>query len=162
MTTRRPVLRVRIPTPDGAGASERADSLAVEEPLEIRLTHAGAPDGEPFTVTMRTPGHDLELALGFLLGEGVVTAPGDVTAARHCPDAALDADGNPTYNVVEVGLARHVTPPSRALIRRVSSACGICGTESIDEVRARCTTDVAADDVRLDPAVLAALPDRLR
>ncbi|MBK6871755.1 MAG: formate dehydrogenase accessory sulfurtransferase FdhD [Kineosporiaceae bacterium] len=161
MTTRRPVTRVRIEGPD-AGMHDRADTLAVEEPLEIRLLHAGAPEGEPFTVTMRTPGHDLELALGFLLGDGVITSADDVTAARHCPDAALDADGNPTYNVVEVGLARQVAPPSRALARRVSSACGICGTESIDQVRDRCTTDVSADDIRLDAAVLATLPDRLR
>ncbi|MBL8931420.1 MAG: formate dehydrogenase accessory sulfurtransferase FdhD [Kineosporiaceae bacterium] len=162
MTTRRPVLRLRVGAPDGAGGTERADTLAVEEPLEIRLAHAGAPDGEPFTVTMRTPGHDLELALGFLLTDGVISAPGDVTSARHCPDAARDADGNPTHNVVEVGLARHVAIPSRALSRRVSSACGICGTESIEAVRARCGTTLAADDVRLDPAVLAGLPEALR
>jgi FdhD protein len=111
---------------------------------------------------MRTPGHDLELALGFLHGEGVITGPDDVLTARHCPDAAVDPDGNPTHNVVEVVLADHVPAPSRALARRVSSACGICGTESIDEVRGRCHTDVAADGLTVSVAVLAGLPSALR
>ncbi len=155
-TTRRPVQRHAL----GRDPLNRADTLAVEEPLEIRVGHGAEP--APFTVTMRTPGHDLELALGFLLGEGVIAAPDDVVSAQHCPDAAVDAEGKPTHNVVEVRLARRVAAPSRALARRVSSACGICGTESIDEVRARCRTDVAADDLRLDGATLAALPGRLR
>jgi FdhD protein len=157
-TARRPVVRV-VP---GGASTRRPDTLAVEEPLEIRLARLGAAEAEPFTVTMRTPGHDVELALGFLVGEGVVRSPSDVLGARHCPDAAVDADGNPTHNVVEVGLAAAVVAPSRGLARRVTSACGVCGTESIDEVRARANVDVGTDDVRVAAAVLAALPDRLR
>ena len=171
-TTRRPVQRVTLTGRDGAGDPDshharpvsvvrRADTVAVEEPLEIRIGRS-ATEAEPFTVTMRTPGHDLELALGFLHGEGVVTGPEDVLTARHCPDAAVDADGNPTHNVVEVILADHVAPPSRALSRTVSSACGVCGTESIEEVRSRSRSDVAADDVTVSPAVLADLPAALR
>jgi FdhD protein len=151
MTTRRPVLR-RL----AGGLHRRPDTLAVEEPLEIRIS------GAPFTVTMRTPGHDVELALGFLVAEGVLHSPADVRSARHCPDAALDADGNPTHNVVEVQLAPGVTPPARAQHRVVSSACGVCGTESMDAVRRRCATDLAQDQVVLDGDVLAALPERLR
>jgi FdhD protein len=110
---------------------------------------------------MRTPGHDLELALGFLVGEGVVGSPEDVVSARHCPDAARDSGGEPTHNVVEVRLrAGVVVPPSR--YRAVSSACGVCGTTSIDAVRTRSVHAVAADPVTVDAAVLAALPDRLR
>jgi FdhD protein len=157
-TARRPVVRV-VP---GGTSIRRPDTLAVEEPLEIRLAPAGAPSAEPFTVTMRTPGHDVELALGFLVGEGVLRSPSDVLAARHCPDAALDADGDPTHNVVEVGLAPGVAPPSRGLARRVTSACGVCGTESIDEVTARAAVDLHDDGVRVGADVLAALPDRLR
>jgi FdhD protein len=128
----------------------------VEEPLEIRLGN------DPFTVTMRTPGHDVELALGFLLAEGVLRGPGDVVSARHCPDAALDADGRPTHNVVEVVLAPGVARPAAARHRTVTSACGVCGTERIDEVRSRSAFDVGADAVRVRPEVLAALPDTLR
>ena len=151
MTTRRPVVRRAQ-----GRSTTRPDTLAVEEPLELRI------DGEPFTVTMRTPGHDVELALGFLVSEGVVRAPADVRTARHCPDAAQDADGNPTHNVVEVLLATGVTPPDRTRYRQVSSACGVCGTESMDAVRARGASDLGADTVRLDQAVATALPDRLR
>ncbi len=170
-TLRRPVQRLTFPPgppgppgdphdqqpADGSpSVSRRVDTLAVEEPLEIRL------GDQPFTITMRTPGHDLELALGFLLAEGVIASPDDVRSARHCPDAALDPDGNPTHNVVEVQLADHVPVPSRGLVRRVSSACGVCGAESIDEVTARCRSDLHADRTRVPPAVLAALPDKLR
>lgn len=161
MTSRRRLTRLRA-APDGTwSGAERADSLAVEEPLEIRLG-LGAAVPEPFTVTMRTPGHDLELALGFLVGEGVIGTGTDVVSARHCPDAGLDSTGKPTHNVVEVMLAGHVAAPSRSLHRHVSSACGICGTESIDAVRDRCVTDVAADEVHLDAATLARLPAVLR
>src|SRR3954454_6108676 len=110
-TARRPVVRYA----SGRRVS-RPDTLAVEEPLEIRLDRGSG--AETFTVTMRTPGHDLELALGvlvseggargappgFLVSEGVAGAPSDVRAARHSPDAARDADGEPTHNVVEVRL----------------------------------------------------------
>lgn len=160
-TTRRPVVRVTV---DGTGAHARParpDTLAVEEPLELRLA-AGGGDAEPFTVTMRTPGHDLDLALGFLVAEGVVRSAADVVGARHCPDAARDADGRPTHNVVEVVLAPGVAPPAAARSRAVSSACGVCGTESVDAVRAVSGFDVAADDVRPAPSVVAGLPDRLR
>lgn len=151
MTTRRPVVR------RAAGrATRRPDTLAVEEPLEIRI------DGEPFTVTMRTPGHDVELALGFLLAEGAIARPEDVVTARHCPDAALDADGNPTHNVVEVHLAPGVERPARALRRVVTSACGVCGTESIAALRARLPLDLGADEMRIAPTTIAALPDALR
>jgi FdhD protein len=168
MTARRPVVRYTVPIGDGDGAqagrpttTSRPDTLAVEEPLEIRVGVSVAPV-EPFTVTMRTPGHDLDLALGFLVGEGVLSRADHVLAARHCPDAARDGDGEPTYNVVEVVLAPGVAAPATARHRHVSSACGICGTESIDEVRSRSAFDLTVDDARVDPAVLAVLPERLR
>jgi FdhD protein len=159
-TTRRRVVRVALDADGVHARPARPDTLAVEEPLEIRLGTTGEP--APFTVTMRTPGHDLELALGFLVAEGVVRSPADVLGARHCPDASRDADGEPTYNVVEVVLAPGVAAPDAARHRHVSSACGICGTETIEAVRARSAFDVSGDDVRVAPEVLAGLPDRLR
>ena len=155
MTTRRPVRRYRLGA-DGAPSATRSDTLAVEEPLEIRL------GDEVFTVTMRTPGHDLELALGFLVGEGVIAGPGDVVTARHCPDAARDADGEPTYNVVEVVLAAHVEPPASTRHRHVSSACGICGVQSVEDVRSRAGVDVGSDPMQVTAELIASLPERLR
>jgi len=151
-TARQPVTRFGV---DGH-RDRRADSLAVEEPLEIQI------DGEPFTVTMRTPGHDLDLALGFLVAEGVVRGPEDVVSARHCPDAARDADGNPTHNVVTVDLAPGVARPEPARHRLVSSACGVCGTASIDAVATRSPYVLALDQVGLDVGTLAGLPARMR
>jgi FdhD protein len=158
-TARRPVARFA-----GGARVDRPDTLAVEEPLEIRLdtgTCNGTGLAEPFTVTMRTPGNDLELALGFLVGEGVVRSPGDVVSARHCPDAARDENGEPTHNVVEVRLRGGVVVPA-GRYRAVSSACGICGTTNIDAVRTRSLHAVATDAVTVGAAVLGALPDRLR
>jgi FdhD protein len=160
-TARRPVTRFTL-NRSAAGRVSRPDTLAVEEPLEIRLARpAEAVSGEPFTVTMRTPGHDLELALGFLVAEGVVRSASDVVSARHCPDAARDADGQSTHNVVEVALRQGVEVPAERY-RAVSSACGICGTTSIDAVRTHSSHTVTDDPVRVPLEVLAALPDRLR
>ena len=134
----------------------RPDTLTVEEPLEIRV------DNVAFTVTMRTPGHDLDLMLGFLVAEGVLRSPEDVVFARHCPEAARDADGNPTHNVVTVDLAPGVARPEPARHRPVSSACGVCGTASIDAVAARSPYVLALDEAGLDVGTLAGLPARMR
>lgn len=149
--------RWRVQRMTAAGpVRERADLLAGEEPLEIRL------HGEPFTVTMRTPGHDVDLVAGFLVGEGLVRAAQDLAsiAAR----GGVRATGERDDNVLDVRLAPGVDPPARSLHRHVytSSACGMCGTASIDAVRKVGAHDVTADDtqVRLDHVL--ALPDRLR
>lgn len=151
VTARRPVVRVR----DGE-VSRRPDTLAVEEPMEIRL------DGRPLTVTMRTPGHDFDLAVGFLVSEGVVRATGDVAAARYC--AGATEEGVNTYNVVDLDLAPGVARPDSSLERSfyTTSSCGVCGKSSLDAVRTTSAWSVADDPLRVDPAVLAQLPDRLR
>jgi formate dehydrogenase accessory protein FdhD len=144
-TARRRVLRV--PGPAGSGAEARADLLAVEEPLEIRV------GGEPLAVTMRTPGDDIDLAAGFLVGEGVIAAPPDVTSIKMCD-----------VNVADVALAAGVTLSGAGLRRTflTSSACGVCGKDSIAALRVRASYDVSADPVRVSPGVLAGLPGRLR
>ena len=152
VTRRRRVLRM-----DASGTvRDRADLLAGEEPLEIRV------HGEPFTVTMRTPGADVDLVAGFLVGEGVVRTSQDVVSiARR---GGVTAAGERDDNVVDVRLAAGVAPPARALHRHVytSSSCGVCGTSSIEAVRKVSAHDPAADDVAVRLDHLLALPARLR
>ncbi|MFG2038859.1 formate dehydrogenase accessory sulfurtransferase FdhD [Dactylosporangium sp. NPDC048998] len=130
------------------------DSLAAEEPLEIRV-------GGPLAVTMRTPGDDLDLAIGFLLTEGVIRRTSDVLTAKLCSG---DEEPN-SYNVVDVRLDPSVPAPDAGPAARnfyTTSSCGVCGKASIEAVRTRSAFDVAADPVTVAPAVLAALPDALR
>ena len=159
---RRPVVRIVV---DGSGAhaSRRPDSLAGEEPLELRVGHVteNASGGRaPLAVTMRTPGDDLDLAVGFLFTEGIIRAAEDVVSAQLC----AGTDEPNTYNVVDIILAGHVPAPSADAARNfyTTSSCGVCGKASIDAVRVRSTVDIKADPVTVDAAVLAQLPDRLR
>lgn len=151
VTVRRPVLRIH----DGA-ISQRPDTLAAEEPMEIRV------NGRPLTVTMRTPGADFDLAVGFLVSEGVVHAAEDVSSVRYC--AGATDDGGNTFNVVDVSLAAHVPAPDASLERSfyTTSSCGLCGKASLDAVRTAAAWSVAEDPLRIDPELLATLPDRLR
>jgi len=149
--------RRRVQRMSASGAvHERADLLAGEEPLEVRV------GGTSFTVTMRTPGHDFDLVVGFLVSEGVVRRAEDV--ARMDYRGAVGPTGERDYNVVDVRLAAGVPPPDTSMQRHVytSSSCGVCGTASIEAVSKVSSHDVAADGstVRLDH--LLALPDRLR
>jgi FdhD protein len=140
------------------------DRLATEEPLEIRLAWPGRP-AERVAVTMRTPGHDFELATGFLYGEGVLGSAEDLRRVAYCTDVALAPEEE--FNVVTVELGR---PPRRAPAERyaglssASSACGVCGTESIEDVLALCRVTGSSrwSRLRVPPAVLLRLPDRLR
>jgi FdhD protein len=147
--------RVRRLSADGV-VRERADVLAGEEPLEIRVA------GRPYAVTMRTPGHDVELVAGFLVSEGVIGAPGDVLAMDD--RAGVTASGERDRNVVDVRLAPGVAPPQESRHRHVytTSSCGVCGTASIDAVRTVSRFDPRADDVVVPLRTLLGLPDRLR
>ncbi|MET8518795.1 formate dehydrogenase accessory sulfurtransferase FdhD [Nocardioides sp. NPDC004968] len=151
VTVGRPVLRVR----DGV-ISRRPDTLAAEEPMEIRV------NGRPLTVTMRTPGGDFDLAIGFLVSEGVVHSADDVASVRYC--AGATADGGNTYNVVDVGLAAHVPPPDASLERSfyTTSSCGLCGKASLEAVRTSSAWSVAEDTLQVTPELLATMPERLR
>jgi FdhD protein len=151
LTVRRPVLRLTV---GGERlAVQRPDSLAVEEPLELRV------NGAPLTVTMRTPGHDVELAHGFLLSEGAIVRREDVRIARYCD--SVDDEGRNTYNVLDLALAAGVQPPvGRAFL--TSAACGVCGKAALEEVRVRSRFSPGLDGCRVRPDVLAGLPERLR
>ncbi|HEY5979219.1 MAG TPA: formate dehydrogenase accessory sulfurtransferase FdhD [Microlunatus sp.] len=123
VTRRQPVVRVGGPRP-GPGV----DTVAVEEPLEVRL------GGRAFQVTMRTPGDDIDLVHGLLYSEQVVSEAAQVVLARYC--AGTGPDGVNTYNVIDVTLGDGAAPPEPGLQRNVltSSACGVCGVASIDQV----------------------------
>ncbi|MFB7864010.1 MULTISPECIES: formate dehydrogenase accessory sulfurtransferase FdhD [unclassified Streptomyces] len=152
VTERRRVLRIR-----GGAVNERPDTLVAEEPLEIRL------NGRPIAITMRTPGDDFALAAGFLVSEGVLADASDVRNIVYC--AGAKDDGSNTYNVVDVQLAPGVVVPDISLERNVytTSSCGLCGKASLDAVRTTARFPIAdTPPVRLTPALLAVLPDRLR
>jgi FdhD protein len=151
VTSRRRVVRLV----DGK-ASEPVDTLAAEEPLEIRV------NGRSLVVTMRTPGDDFDLAAGFLVSEGVVRRADEIAGIRYC--AGATADGVNTYNVVDVVLAAGVAPPDPSLERNfyTTSSCGLCGKASLDAVRTVAAWSVRDDPIRLDPAVVSTLPDTLR
>ena len=147
-------MRVRV-VEDGA-VRAREDHVAVEEPLEIRVE---SPDGAfPLAVTMRTPGADLELAAGFLFSEGVVHRRDEIVTLRHCMQVPRELRDN----TVTVRLAQAPTIAAAAMARRftVSSACGVCGLESLDALAARGVGPVAP--ARVHPELLLQLPGRLR
>ena len=150
VTSRRRVIRLA-----GPGVTVRPDTLVAEEPLEIRVGRG------PLAVTMRTPGHDFDLAAGFLVSEGVVRRADEVAGIRYC--AGASDDGN-TYNVVDVVLSPGVAPPDPSLERNfyTTSSCGLCGKASLDAVRTTAAWSVRDDPLLVGPAIVAELPDRLR
>jgi formate dehydrogenase accessory protein FdhD len=141
VTTRRPMLRLR----DGR-AAERPDTLAVEEPLQIRVGPT------LLTTTMRTPGDDFDLVAGWLVAEGAVSGSADVVAMRLCSDE---------LNTVEVTLAVGVEPP-RPRAFATTSACGVCGSDSVAAVESVLRWPVTDDQVTVASTVVADLPDKLR
>ncbi|MFG6402094.1 MULTISPECIES: formate dehydrogenase accessory sulfurtransferase FdhD [unclassified Microbacterium] len=156
ITARRRVTRLTV----GGSRVVREDHLSVEEPLEIRV------GGNSLAITMRTPGHDVDLAAGFLVSEGVIRRGDDFAAARYCVSAEGNsgADGTNTYNVLDVTLAAGVPAPDPSLERNfyMTSSCGLCGKASIDAVRTLSAYEVAGDRSTIDPALLITFPDILR
>ena len=138
---------------DDGKLSRKEDYLAAEEPLEIRIGDA------PLSVTMRTPGHDTELAAGFLFTEGLVQQRAQILALEELESTAADNRGN----VVAATLAPSADYDSEKMSRNffAASSCGICGKASIDSVRSRALS-APNPDFNLDPEVLVRLPDALR
>lgn len=151
VTVRRPVRKLTE-----GGQRRRADLLAAEEPLELRV------GGKALAVTMRTPGHDVELAHGFLLSEGVVTSRDDVFAARYCD--GVDDQGRNTYNVLDLTLADGVAPPETGVERNfyTTSSCGVCGKAALDAVKLKTRFAPGGSAFAVTTEVLAGLPDALR
>jgi len=170
-TARRRVLRVTVPEAgpgdagrqDGTGrvtASARADLLAAEEPLGIRV------DGTALTMTMRTPGDDVELAAGFLVGEAIVRGRDDIAGMKVCDGTScghLDHTADEIGNIVDVALAPGLAVAAGA--RRnfmTTSACGVCGKTSIDDICVLPQSPLSADGSVFAPAMLTSLPGKLR
>ena len=131
-----------------------SDAVAIEEPLEIRV------EGQPLVVTMRTPGHDRELAAGLLYTEGVIDGPDDLAALAHVRDPA-----DPQENTVDARLAsglglRRASLASAQRSMFASSACGICGKASIEQVLRRAPALSAPR--RAPPELLVGLPEKMR
>ena len=153
---RRNVTRGRVLAVRDGREGERPERLATEEPMEIR---AAGPGQEPASVavTMRTPGHDFELAVGFLHSEGLLASAEEVSSVRYCE---LPPDEPQHYNIVTVALNR---PFDAGALNRnfyATSSCGLCGKASLDQVAVRCGALPPAPPV--PASVVLALPDTLR
>ena len=152
-TTAAPVFVVGATRPGG----ERPDTLVTEEPMELRV---GGPDEElvPVTVTMRTPGHDFELAAGWLLAERVIDGIDDLAAIRYC---ALGEDEPQRYNIVSVRLIRPTALDGVVRGTTTTASCGVCGTATLDRLADTLGDPLPpGDPIPLD--TLLRLPDALR
>jgi FdhD protein len=137
-----------------AGNVHRADAIAVEEPLEIRLLQDGG-TARPISITMRTPGNDAELALGFLYGEGLLREPRDVVDVAPCGSSG---------NVIRVTV-RADLPLSLDRLNRnfyTTSSCGVCGKASIEAVTAAAGIRHVASALVVSERTLRAMPERLK
>src|SRR5918999_3966367 len=151
--------KVRVRVVEGGRMRVRPDSLATEEPMEIRLLSGGA--RQTVAVTMRTPGADFELAAGFLFGEGIVKTPEDIAKISYCVDSDLDAEQQ--YNIVNVELRAGREYDLRPLERHfyTSSACGVCGKASLEQLELRgCPVVTAGPEVSAE--IINTLPEKLR
>ena len=154
----------RIEKVSGSGPPVPAsDQLAAEEPLEIRVGYEinGQRQHRTLSVTMRTPGHDEELAAGFLLTEGIIQDKADLLGIIPCPDVKKAEEAG---NVVRAELATHVKIDFGAMERHfyTSSSCGVCGKTSIDAVRTASCPILPTDGPQLRYAIVHQLPERLR
>lgn len=147
-----------------AGVPEAlTDSVAVEEPLEIRLGYT-TPDGRAtrsISITMRTPGNDRELAAGFLFTEAIISQASDIASIETCGPPAPDS-GN--HNVIRVDLAATVTVDLGRLQRHfyTTSSCGVCGKTSLDALRVNGAEPLEMADATFSRAVLTGIPEALR
>jgi FdhD protein len=142
----------------GPVVRSRPDRLVTEEPLELRVGWPGR-RADRLSVTMRTPGADFDLAAGFVLSEGLI-APGETPRTiTYCLDSTLTREQR--YNVVTVELARPPMRPPIARFGAISSACGVCGAQALEDIQPPDRPPLTVTD-RVDSALLSRLPDLLR
>ena len=147
----------KVRTTQSESGASGSDSVVVEEPLEIRLRQNGIEN--QLGITMRTPGADLELAAGFLWGEGFLTSTSDLIEVKVCADRTLTP--RQRANVVIATIRDGAPQPPRQLERRftMTSACGVCGSSNISDLRARGVSNV--DPTPHDLTTLASFPEFL-
>lgn len=147
----------------GDTRQEDTDLLAVEEPLEIRIGYgkAGEREQKNVAITMRTPGHDFELATGFLFTEGIISNKEDIVLIKYCTEAATKENNQ---NVIRVELKDGLIFNADVLQRNfyTTSSCGVCGKASIDAVKKTCKLSPQQNNLTLSPAFLLTLPDKVR
>jgi FdhD protein len=151
---------VEVISLDGEARTRKHDDVVGEEPLELRLARSSG--SQTLAVTMRTPGNDFELAAGFVYGEGIVRARGEIAGITYCVDPAIDPEQR--YNIVTIELRASASLPDPARFERhfaMSSACGVCGRAQLDSLRDLGVVPIE-DDVRLPASQLYALPERMR
>ena len=151
--------RVRVRVVEEGRIRVRPDTLATEEPMEIRLISGDV--RRTAAITMRTPGADFELAAGFLYGEGIVRSPEDILKISYCVDADLDAEQQ--YNIVNVKLrgSRDYDPKSLERHFYTTSACGVCGKASLEQLELRgCPMILPGPKIAAE--VIYSLPEKLR
>lgn len=156
-------LAIDVSRVHGEHRFQEADSVAVEEPLEIQLAWP-APEGsaaKSISITMRTPGDDPELALGFLFTEAIISRAAQVSAVTHCGAPAPDSGSR---NVIRVELAADTRVDLDRLERHfyTTSSCGVCGKASLDALRVTGQRPLTSVATRFSGTVLAAMPERLR
>ena len=151
--------KTRIKVIEGGVARTRLDAVATEEPLEIRLSGAGY--SGRVAVTMRTPGSDYELAAGFLFSEGLIASLDEIAEIGYCVDREIARDQQ--YNVVTVDLRPHLAVDASLVNRQfgMTSACGVCGKESLDQIERRGIEPVSSGP-SITPELLYSLPEKLR
>lgn len=161
--TRSSVSSIQITKINGNAIQQTVDLVAVEEPLEIRLGY-GHDDNrmqKSISVTMRTPGHDFELALGFLLTEGIIQSANQIYKIQYCTEANTKENKE---NIVRVELKPEVEIDLSKLQRNfyTTSSCGVCGKESIEAIKANCEFRMTNFEFRIHRDVIVSLPEKLR
>jgi FdhD protein len=153
---RRPTSATRVAAIDAERVVERPDQLVTEEPMEIRV-HGPGQEPAPLAVTMRTPGNDFELGVGFCYSEGVLGSVDDLATVAYClgPDLAEQE-----YNIVTVRLRTAVDLAGRERNFVANASCGLCGKLALDQVEVSCAP--VPDGPVVGRSMLLALPDRLR
>ncbi|HAC65242.1 MAG TPA: formate dehydrogenase accessory sulfurtransferase FdhD [Cyanothece sp. UBA12306] len=150
-------IKAKILVVENSQKRSHLDTIATEEPLEIRLVN-------PFqtvAVTMRTPGADFDLAAGFLYSEAIITSKKDLNSISYCVEPNID--GEQRYNIINVNLKEGLQPNLKPLERHffTSSACGVCGKASIEALKLRGCSPIS-NHLTITPEIIYSLPEKLR